>query len=102
MIDVIHAVDKILEGEWEKATRNKQRKRIAKMGSWFIVGFCTGLRGEEMLQIGLAGTANSLAHLNDAKNPHFVFLVLGRTKGKRMTGAKFGVPYAPVTQGTHL
>jgi hypothetical protein len=31
-IDVIHAVDRILEGEWENATRTEQRKRIAEMG----------------------------------------------------------------------
>ena len=42
-------------------------KRIAEMGAWFIGGFCTGLRGEEMLLIKLAGTANSLSHLLDEK-----------------------------------
>ena len=55
-----------------------------------------------MLQIELAGTANSLVHLEDATNAHFVFVILGRTKGNRMSGAQFGIPCAPITQGTHL
>ncbi len=48
-IDIIHAVDRILESEWENAQRVDERKQIAEMGAWFIGGFCTGLRGEEML-----------------------------------------------------
>jgi hypothetical protein len=101
-IDIIHAVDRILESEWENSKRGDERKRIAEMGAWFIGGFCTGLRGEEKLLIELAGTAKSLEHLTDVKNAHFVFVISGRTKGDQTSGAKFGVPCVPVTQGTHL
>jgi hypothetical protein len=101
-IDIIHAVDRILETEWENAERSDERKRIAEMGTWFLGGFCTGLRGEEMLLIELAGTANSLVHLGDPKDAHFVFVISGRTKGDQVSGAKFGVPCVPVTKGTHL
>jgi hypothetical protein len=45
---------------------------------------------------------NSLVHLEDARNPHFVFVLLGRTKGSRLSRVTFGVPCAPVTEGTHL
>jgi hypothetical protein len=101
-IDIIHAVDRILENEWTNAKRADERKRIAEMGAWFIGGFCTGLRGEEMLLIELAETANSLVHLTDVKQAHFVFVISGRTKGDQTSGAKFGVPCIPVTLGTHL
>jgi hypothetical protein len=101
-IDVIHAADRLLNIEWENARKPEEKKRIAEMGTWFIGGFCTGLRGEEKLLIELAGTAKSLEHMNDAKNAHFVFVVSGRTKANQLTGAKFGVPCAPVTEGTHL
>jgi hypothetical protein len=101
-INVIHAVDRILEIEWGNARRSDEKKRIAEMGAWFIGGFCTGLRQEEMLLIELAGTATSLAHMTDVKNAHFVFVVSGRTKANQTTGAKFGLPCAPVTEGTHL
>jgi hypothetical protein len=55
-----------------------------------------------MLLIELAGTANSLVHMDDAKDAHFVFVVSGRTKANQKTGAKFGVPCVPITEGTHL
>jgi hypothetical protein len=101
-IDIIHAVDRLLELEWENASSLTERKRIAEMGTWYLGGFCTGLRGEETLLIELAGTANSLVHLLDSKNAHFKFVISGRTKGDQTSGAKFGVPCVPVTEGTHL
>jgi hypothetical protein len=101
-IDIIHEVDRILESNWENARSAEERKRLAEMGAWFIGGLCTGLRGEEMLLIELAGTANSLIHLGDQKNAHFVYVISGRTKGDQTSGAKFGVPCCPVTAGTHL
>jgi hypothetical protein len=72
------------------------------MGALFVGGFCMGLRGEEVLNIELAGMANSLKHLEDEVNPHFKFILLGRTKGNQLSGAKFGVPCLPVTTGTNL
>jgi hypothetical protein len=50
------------------------------MGAWFLGGFCTSLRVEEMLLIDLAGAANSLSNMNDAKDAHFLFVILGRKK----------------------
>jgi hypothetical protein len=101
-VDVFHALDKILENEWLNAVTAEQKKRIAEMGAWFLGGFCTGLRGEEMLLIELAGTANSMVNMTKVKDAHFLFVILGRTKGNQLSGASFGVPWAPVTQGTHL
>jgi hypothetical protein len=94
-IDIIHAVDRILENEWEHARRTEEQKCIAEMGAWFIGGFCTGLRGEEMLLIKLAGTANNLKHMTDDKNAHFVFVISGSIKGsslyhKMARSASFG------------
>jgi hypothetical protein len=100
-IDAIHAIDAILEQEWLKCVRVQDQKRVAEIGAWFLGGFCTGLRGEEMPLIELAGTANSLKHLRD-NEPYFVFVITGRTKGNRLAGAKFGVPCVSITEGTHL
>jgi hypothetical protein len=55
-----------------------------------------------MVRIKLAGTANNVKHLDDEVNAHFKFIVLGRSKGNQLSGAKFGVPCVPVTEGTHL
>ena len=86
-IDVLHACQKILEVEWRKADTLAYKRVVAESGAWLIGGFCTGLRGEEMLLIEFAGTQKSLQHIRDEKNAHFSFVILGRTKGNRMSGA---------------
>jgi hypothetical protein len=101
-IEVLHELDRILEEEWRQARTPALKRRAAEMGSWFIVGFCSGLRGEEMLLIELAGTACDLVFLTDSVCPHFILVVSGRTKGNQLSGAKFGVPIVGRTEGTNL
>jgi hypothetical protein len=102
LIDELHATDKILEEQWSAACTPALKKKVAEMGTWFVGGFCMGLRGEEMLQIELAGTASSLCHLDDKVNAHFKFIILGKTKGNLLSGAKFGIPCVPVMAGTNF
>jgi hypothetical protein len=102
-IEVLHCINKILESEWQRGPGKAEKKRIAEMGIWVIGGFCTGLRGEEMLQIELAGTVNSLKFMRKEVDPYFMFVVSGRTKGNQLTGAsKFGVPCISKTLGTGI
>jgi hypothetical protein len=42
-IEVLHAIEIILEREWSQATRPDVKRKIAEMGTWFIAGFCSGL-----------------------------------------------------------
>ena len=51
-IDVLHAIDALLEAEWQQTEEPISRKKTAEMGAWIVGGFCTGLRGEEMLLRG--------------------------------------------------
>jgi hypothetical protein len=44
----------------------------------------------------------SLKYLSDEKLAHFELVGLGRTKGNRLSGAKFGIPVVAVTIGTNL
>jgi hypothetical protein len=101
-IEVLHELDRILEAEWQQAKLPSQKRQVAEMGTWFIVGFCSGLRGEEMLLVELAGTARDLVFLADVVCPHFILVVSGRTKGNQLSGAKLGVPIAARTEGTNL
>ena len=101
-IEVVHAIHRLLNKEWSDATTLSQKKRISEMGAWFVGGFCTGLRGEEMLLIEHAGTAKSLKHLQDLVNPHFKFVVSDRTKGNQMSSHKFAIPCVVETEGTNL
>ncbi len=56
-IEIIQEIKKLLEMEWTRLAAEDlvERKRVAEMGVWFIVGFCCGLRGEEMMLIELTG-----------------------------------------------
>jgi hypothetical protein len=101
-IDEIHAVEKILEAEWKRSKSLQAQKRVAEMGVWFIVEFCVGLRGEEMVLIEFAGTKKSLKYLQDQKNPHFRLCISGRTKGNHTSGNKFAIPCVSKTEGSGL
>ena len=98
-IDVLLKLERILETEWITVATPQDKKRVAEMGVWFIVGFISGLRGEEMLLIERAGTANSLKFLEDG---WFKIIISGATKGNRLSGAKFGLPLVAVTKGSGL
>ncbi|KAG7373554.1 hypothetical protein IV203_034278 [Nitzschia inconspicua] len=101
-IEVLHAVGKLLESQWRRTSDKGERKRCEEMGVWFTAGFCAALRGEEMLQIELAGTANSLKFMKDEATPHFCLRILGRTKGNQLSGANFDLPCVATTAGTNL
>lgn len=95
-IQVIKRIDEMLDELWNKATERADMLRIAEMGTWFIVGFCTGLRGEEKLVIELAGTALNLHFLQGQLQ------IRGRTKSSQVAGSTFQMPCVSVTEGNEL
>jgi hypothetical protein len=109
-IEVLKAVHRIQDQRWHgeisKANPNTSVLRsIALTGVWYLGGFCTGLRGEEMPLVEFAGTLGSLEHLVHQLGdlpPHFDFVIAGRTKGNQVSGAKFKVSCAAVTEGSGL
>ena len=94
-------VDEMLNASWIEAADAETKKWVAEMGMWFVGGFCTGLRGEEMLMIELAGTKHSLVQLTHPVDQHFCFQVLGRTKGRQENG-RLEMPCIATTIGTGL
>jgi hypothetical protein len=105
-IRVLKVVKELLELDWGCSTNVRQKRRIAEMGVWFVCGFCTGLRGEEMILIEFAGTAASLKFLEEellgGDEPWFKLAVSERTKGNQLSGAKFTLPCVGTTQGSGL
>jgi hypothetical protein len=103
-IEEVHATDRTLEREHTHARTKDDQKRISEMGTWIGGGACTGLRGEEMLLIDLHGTAKSVDRFmkKESVNPHFKFVMLGRTEGVQEDGCKFAIPCVKETQGAHL
>jgi len=92
-----------LELEWQRdgGENRRERKRISEIGVWLIVGFCTGMRGEEMVLIELAGTRNSLEHMNEDEG-YFKVVISGRTKDNQLSGSKLSFPIVNNKRGTGL
>jgi hypothetical protein len=109
-IGVLNEVHRILEERWQEETHRKRPSRsrllrIALTGYWFIVGFCTAVRGEENGLIEFEGTHASLENLaNPAEGleKHFASVLAGPTKGNRLSGEKFAIPCVSVTKGSNL
>jgi hypothetical protein len=58
----------------------------------FIVGFCSGVGGEEqLLLVDLVDTLASLKSLDHIVIPHLKLFVIGRLKGHR-SEKKMGIP----------
>jgi hypothetical protein len=57
-----------------------------------------------MLLIDIFGTAKSAEKCmkKDSPDPHFKFVIIGRTKGIQEDGHKFAIPCVKESQGTHL
>jgi hypothetical protein len=100
-IDVLHVYERVLEVRWRPAKNEREKHDVARLGSWMLGGFCTGLRGEEQLRIEFAGTKKSLKWMKKL-GPYFMLVVTGRSKGNQLSGAKFLVPCVEKTQGTGL
>ena len=94
-IEVIHAINHVLEKQWRDLY---DKRETCEMGVWFIVGFCTGMRGEELMLIELAGTSASLENMTDTEG-YFEVVISGRTKGNQISGSKFAFPCVPITKG---
>ena len=110
-IHVLQLVLKLLKKERAALIRDKNPGwedrvfDIDQTGAWFVIGFCASLRGEEMLLIELAGTLESLTRLSnppDGMVPHFRVVISGPTKNNRLTGNKFTLPIAAVTEKGHI
>jgi hypothetical protein len=105
-IEILIEVDRILEREWKKLDGKREQnlglaRKVSDMGAWFVGGFCTGLRGEEMPLVEFSGTAQSLKYLQEERR-YFTMVLSGRTKGLQTAGAKFKVPCVGTTGGTGL
>jgi len=101
-IEVMKAVQRLLEERWNDCPDGnmKIQKKLAEMGAWFVIGFCTGLRGEDMALIELAGTKKSMETLES--DGYFKVVLNGRTKGNQLSGSKVSFPCVAITQGNNL
>lgn len=102
LVETLKGMQAMWEQEWRSNTEVMNRKKIATLATWFLVGFCCGLRGEEMLLIETAGTEKSIEEELTTPVPHFEVMISGKTKGNQVSGRKFAVPCVNVTEGSGL
>lgn len=89
------------EAEWDDQGTVRERLITSTEATWFLVGFCCGLRGEEMVQIEESGTRESMTN-EHARLRHFEIVVSGPTKGNRLMGTKFRIPCVWETEASKL
>ena len=95
-LPVLHRIMEILERDWEFAN-DEERELLAVEGSFYLIGFCGGLRGEEIPLTDITGIAKWWAE-GEVENvdAHVTVALLGRFKGE--TGEKYHLlPLASVT-----
>ena len=101
-VEVLKRALEILEKEFFLVSTVWERKKIAEMGTWLSAGFCSGLRGEEMILIENNATLASIVNLKDINVPYYKLVIQGRTKGSQAGGSKFAIPIAGVTEGSNI
>lgn len=102
LIQTLCGLQEMWERMWKETRNRKERGQIATQATWYLVGFCCGLRGEEMLLILGHATLASLEVHGKSGLPHFEVIISGATKGNRRRGARFSVPCVTVTKGSGL
>jgi hypothetical protein len=100
-IKVLHVVEMLLERDWQSAKNDKEQKRVSEMGVIFIVGFCSGVRGEELIIVNLVDTAASFKELAHLVMLHFKLFIVGRLKGHG-SEKKMSIPVVGITEGTGM
>jgi hypothetical protein len=79
-IEVILAVQEYLEEQWSMARTETEKRSVSEMGVIFIICFCLGLRGEEMLLIDIAGCRKHMVETRAHSTPHVLVALWGRFK----------------------
>lgn len=70
----------ILEEEWQQFPH--QRFAISLEGAFYVIGFCSASRGEELPLMDLCGTLKHWDQSITSVPPHIVVAILGRFKGE--------------------
>lgn len=102
LIDTMKGLQQMWEDLWWETAEIETRRTIVMQACWFLVGFCCGLRGEEMLLILKEATLNSFREDDGRIKAHFEVVLSGATKGNRCRGAKFRIPCLCVTGKSRL
>jgi hypothetical protein len=76
-IEVLLAVQQYLEGQWSAARTEMEKRSVSEMGVLFVICFCLGLSGEEVLLIDIAGCCKNLEVTRVHATPHVLVALWG-------------------------
>jgi hypothetical protein len=79
-IEVILAVQNYLEEQWNLARSLSEKRAVSELGVIFVICFCLGLRGEEMLLVDIAGCRKHMLETRTHATPHVIVALWGRFK----------------------
>jgi hypothetical protein len=82
-IKVLHKILGHLDSKWHNARTMEARKEVTEIACFFVLAFCLGLWGEEVVKMDIAGflTYFEAGRLH-AEHPHVMIPLLGRFKGE--------------------
>jgi len=84
-IDELHKCLSILRSRLDGESQLEPRLKTALTGFMLAVGFCAGLRGEDILKVDLGGMRSYWDEgINHPKFPHVPLILVGRFKGEKV------------------
>ena len=80
--DMLNALDELVERRWRETKDEKERERLEELMSYIVIGFCCGLRGEEVPMVALNALIYFWDETRDSSEPHIMIGLWGRFKGE--------------------
>jgi hypothetical protein len=81
-LELMIAICQVLEAEWNQVMTPASRHNLALEASFYLIGYCCALRGEEIPLADLYGVASHWSEGGNHKSKHVVIALLGRFKGE--------------------
>lgn len=83
-IEVMLELMELTDRDWEQAD-NPQEKKLASLdGCFYVIAFCGGLRGEEVVLLDLFGTQSHYEAGGRHDTPHVIINLLGKFKSEKL------------------
>ena len=80
--EIIHALDKVAQDEWDNTTEEVERKKIEELMAFVLMSFCGCLRGEEVPLVSLLGMITCWEDSVNSPEPFIMLTLHGRFKGE--------------------
>ena len=79
---MVNALDELISRQWLASSDEKERERLEELMCYIMIGFCCGLRGEEVPMTALNGLLHFWHETRTASQPHIMIGLFGRFKAE--------------------